>query len=130
MADSPLAISTDRAPKSSSPISQGIRIGQLVFVSGQVGVDPESLKKVPGGIESETEQALKNIGAVLEQTGGSMANVVKTTCFLADNGDFPRFNEAYAKFFGGPLPARSTVQVGLTSGYLVEVEAIAYITNR
>jgi 2-iminobutanoate/2-iminopropanoate deaminase len=125
--DSPLAISTDRAPKSSSPISQGIRIGQLVFVSGQVGVDPESLKKVQGGIDAETEQALKNISAVLEQAGASMANVVKTTCFLADNRDFPRFNQTYAKFFPGPLPARSTVQVGLTSGYLVEVEAIAYI---
>lgn len=129
MADSPLTISTDRAPTSSSPISQGIRIGQFIFVSGQVGLDPVSLKKVTGGIEAETERALKNISAVLEQAGASMANVVKTTCFIADNGDFPRFNEAYTKFFMGPLPARSTVRVGLTSGYLVEVEAIAYITT-
>ncbi len=127
MSDSPLVISTDRAPKSTSPISQAIRIGPLVFVSGQLGIDPESLKKVPGGIEAETEQALKNVRAVLEQAGASMANVVKTTCFLADNDDFPRFNEAYAKLFPAPLPARWTVQVGLTGGYLVEVEAIAYI---
>jgi reactive intermediate/imine deaminase len=92
LADLPLAINTDRAPQSSSPISQGIRIGELIFVSGQVGLDPVSLKKVTGGIEAETERALKNISAVLEQAGASMANVVKTTCFIADNSDFPRFN--------------------------------------
>lgn len=127
MSDSPMVISTNRAPKSTSPISQAIRIGSLVFVSGQLGIDPETLKKVSGGIEAETEQALRNVRAVLEQAGASMGNVVKTTCFLADNGDFPLFNGVYAKSFPGLLPARSTVQVGLTGGYLVEVEAIAYI---
>ena len=127
MSDAPVVISTDRAPKSTSPISQGIQIGPLIFVSGQLGIDPESLKKVPGGIEAETDQALENVRAVLEQAGGSMTNVVKTTCFLADNGDFPVFNRAYAKFFPTHRPARSTVEVGLTGGYLVEVEAIAYL---
>ncbi len=127
MSDSPLVISTERAPRSASPISQGIRIGPLVFVSGQVGIEPASLKKVSGGIAAETEQAMRNVQAVLEQAGASMANVVKTTCFIADNDDFAVFNEAYAKFFPDHRPARSTVQVGLTSGYLVEVEAIAYL---
>jgi 2-iminobutanoate/2-iminopropanoate deaminase len=129
LSESPLVISTDRAPKSTSPISQAIRIGPLVFVSGQLGIDPVSLKKVPGGIEAETEQALKNVRAVLEKAGASMAHVVKTTCFLADNNDFPPFNQAYAQFFPELRPARSTVQVGLTGGYLVEVEAIAYIST-
>jgi 2-iminobutanoate/2-iminopropanoate deaminase len=127
MSEEPIVISTDRAPRSASPISQGIRGGPLIFVSGQLGIDPASMKKVSGGIAKETEQALRNVEAVLEQAGASMANVVKTTCFIANNDDFAVFNEAYAKFFPGNRPARSTVEVGLTGGYLVEVEAIAYI---
>lgn len=127
MSDESIVISTDRAPRSTSPISQGIRVGALVFVSGQLGIDPLSMKRVSGGIAIETEQALRNVKAVLEEAGASMGNVVKTTCFIASTDDFVVFNEAYAQFFPGHRPARSTVQVGLTGGYLVEVEAIAYI---
>lgn len=127
MSEELLVISTEGAPRSASPISQGIRIGPMIFVSGQLGIDPKSQKRVSGGIAMETEQALKNVEAVLEQAGASMADVVKTTCFIADNDDFAVFNEAYSRFFPGHRPARSTVQVGLTRGCLVEIEAIAYL---
>jgi len=129
MPEAPVAVKTDNAPKPAAHYSQGIRVGDFVFVSGQVGVAPEQSRKVAGGIEAETQQALKNIEAVLRACGGSLRDVVKTTCFVADKAEIPGFNKAYAQLFPDPPPARSTVEVGLTSGYLVEIEAIAFLPD-
>ena len=112
-----------------APYSHGIEVPagwRLVFCSGQVGIDPSTGDIVPGGIEAETERVLKNLGAVLDAAGCSFADVVKTTCFLADIADFATFNTIYARFFPDPPPARSTFQVAaLPKGARVEVEAVA-----
>jgi len=101
--------------------------GDLVFVAGQVGVDPETNQVVAGGIEAQTEQAMKNISAVLEAAGSSLANVLKASIFLVDFGDFPAMNEVYARFVGPDFPARATVQIaGLPVGALVEIEVVAH----
>jgi 2-iminobutanoate/2-iminopropanoate deaminase len=120
------AVSTGAAPSAVGPYSQGIATDDLVFCSGQVGLDPASGELVSGGIEAETERALKNLGAVLDAAGCSFADVVKTTCFLADIADFATFNAIYARFFPDPPPARSTFQVAaLPKAARVEVEAVA-----
>jgi 2-iminobutanoate/2-iminopropanoate deaminase len=120
------AVSTSAAPSAVGPYSQAIATGDLVFCSGQVGLDPASGDLVPGGIEAETERVLKNLGAVLDAAGCTFADVVKTTCFLADIADFATFNAIYARFFPDPPPARSTFQVAaLPKGARVEVEAVA-----
>lgn len=120
------AVSTGAAPSAVGPYSQAIATHDLVFCSGQVGLDPATGELVPGGIEAETERALKNLEAVLDASGCSFGDVVKTTCFLADIADFATFNAIYARFFPDPPPARSTFQVGaLPKGARVEVEAIA-----
>jgi 2-iminobutanoate/2-iminopropanoate deaminase len=120
------AVSTSAAPSAVGPYSQGITTDELVFCSGQVGLDPASGELVSGGIEAETERALKNLGAVLDAAGCSFADVVKTTCFLADIADFATFNAIYARFFPDPPPARSTFQVAaLPKAARVEIEAIA-----
>jgi 2-iminobutanoate/2-iminopropanoate deaminase len=116
------------APFQGAPYSQGIVHGDLVFVSGQLGVDPEGGHVVEGGIAEQTEQVMKNLGAILEAAGSSLANVVKATIFLADLGDFQAMNEVYARHMGSEPPARATFQVaGLPSGALVEVEVIAHL---
>jgi 2-iminobutanoate/2-iminopropanoate deaminase len=121
-------ISTDRAPRSKSPLSQAIRFGDLLFVSGQVAADPESGQPVEGGIREQTERVLENLNAVLEAGGSSLEDVLKTTCFLTDMADFAAFNELYSRYFPGRRPARSTVGVaGLAGTYIVEVEAVAVI---
>ena len=117
-------IHTSKAPAAIGPYSQGIALGQLVFTSGQIPVDPES-GSVPQGIEAQAHQACKNVAAVLEEGGSSLDQVIKTTCFLADMGDFAAFNEVYAKFFTSK-PARSCVAVKtLPKGVACEIEAIA-----
>jgi len=122
-------VHTDKAPApfQGAPYSQGIVHGDLVFVAGQVGVGPETNQVVQGGIEAQTEQAMKNISAVLEEAGSSLANVLKASIFLVDFGDFPAMNEVYARFVGPDFPARATVQIaGLPSGALVEIEVVAH----
>ncbi len=121
-------VHTDRAPAAVGPYSQAIRVDHTVFTAGQVGIDPQTGQLVEGGIAAQTRQALQNLAAVLEAAGTSLANVVKTTVFLADMGDFAEMNRVYAEFFAEAPPARSTVQVaGLPLGALVEIEAIALV---
>jgi 2-iminobutanoate/2-iminopropanoate deaminase len=121
-------IATDDAPRpyAGAPYNQGIKAAGLVFCAGQVGLDPASGTMVPGGVEAQTQQAMRNLKAVLEAAGSSFDQVVKTTVFVADLADFATVNEVYATFFRDLPPARSTVQVaGLPAGALVEIEAIA-----
>jgi 2-iminobutanoate/2-iminopropanoate deaminase len=117
-------ISTKNAPGAIGPYSQAYKTGNMVFVSGQIPVNPAD-GTVKEGIAAQAEQSCKNIGAILEAAGSSYERVVKTTCFLADMNDFAAFNEVYAKFFVSK-PARSCVAVkDLPKGVLCEVEAIA-----
>ncbi|MDD4365239.1 MAG: RidA family protein [Synergistales bacterium] len=119
------AIHTDKAPKALGPYSQAIDGGDAVFLSGQIGIDPASGKFVEG-VEAQARQALKNIGNVLAEAGLSLENVVKTTIFLTDIGDFAAVNAVYASFFAEPYPARSCLQVmALPGGALVEIEVLA-----
>ena len=119
-------ITTKNAPAAIGPYSQAIRVGDLVFTAGQAAVDPERGKLIEAGIEEQTRQTLRNIEAILEAAGSSMNQVVKTTVFLKDMGDFAAMNAIYAGFFGDVPPARSTVQVAaLPLGALVEIEAVA-----
>jgi 2-iminobutanoate/2-iminopropanoate deaminase len=116
------------APFQGAPYSQGVVHGDLVFVSGQLGVDPQTGDVVEGGIEPQTEQVMKNLGAVLEAAGSSMANVLKASIFLVDLGDFAAMNQVYARYVGPDFPARATVQIGaLPSGALVEIEVVAHV---
>ena len=117
-------IETTNAPGAIGPYSQGWTVGDLIFTSGQIPVDPAT-GAIAEGITAQAEQSCKNVGAILTAAGVGFENVVKTTCFLADMGDFAAFNEAYAKFFTSK-PARSCVAVKeLPKGVLCEVEAIA-----
>jgi 2-iminobutanoate/2-iminopropanoate deaminase len=120
-------IRTDKAPApfQGAPYSQAIAHGGLVFVSGQLGIDPEG-NMVEGGIADQTEQVMQNLAAILEAAGTSLRNVVKATIFLADLGDFQAMNEVYARHVGDEPPARATFQVAaLPSGALIEIEVIA-----
>ena len=120
------AVSTNGAPSAIGPYSQGIVSGDLVFCSGQLGLDPVTGDMVDGGVEAQTERALRNLGAVLDAAGVGTGDIVKTTIFLADIADFAVVNAVYAKFMPEPPPARSTFAVGaLPKGGLVEIEAIA-----
>ncbi len=120
------AISTTKAPAAIGPYSQAIKVGGLVFVSGQLPIDPATGAFAEGGIKELTRQSLTNMKAILEDAGTSMVNVVKTTVFLADMNDFAAMNEVYAEFFAAPFPARSAVAVKtLPKGALVEIECIA-----
>jgi 2-iminobutanoate/2-iminopropanoate deaminase len=119
------AISTSSAPAAIGPYSQGIGSGDLVFCSGQLGLDPAT-GELAEGVEAQAERALRNLGAVLDAAGCSWSDVVKTTVFLADINDFATVNGVYAKFMADPPPARSTFAVGeLPKGGRVEIEAIA-----
>ena len=119
------AITTDRAPAALGPYSQAIVAGDLVFCSGTVGIDPTT-GLAPEGIEAQTEQALRNLAAILEAAGASMVDVVKTTIFYANVDDFPLLNEVYARHMPDPPPARSApANVVLPRGLLVSIEAIA-----
>ena len=117
-------ISTNNAPGAIGPYSQGWVVGDFVYTSGQIPVDPAS-GEVPAGIAAQAEQSCKNVAAIMEAAGVTMDNVVKTTCFLADIADFTAFNEVYAKYFTSK-PARSCVAVkDLPKGVLCEIEAVA-----
>lgn len=119
-------IFTESAPAAIGPYSQAICIGNLVYTSGQIPLDPATGKLVPGGIAAQSHQALKNLGSVLAAAGLGFENIVKTTVFLADMADFAEFNGIYAQYFTGDCPARSCVQVAaLPAGAKVEVEAVA-----
>ena len=120
------AISTETAPKAIGPYSQGIELGDLVFVSGQTPIDPATGALVPGDVAAQARRCLENGGAVLAAGGSSYGKVLKTTVFLTDMADFKAMNAVYAEFFGAVPPARSTVAVaGLPLGARVEIEAIA-----
>lgn len=119
-------IFTESAPAAIGPYSQAISIGNLVYTSGQIPLDPATGKLVSGGIAEQSHQALKNLGSVLTAAGLGFENVVKTTVFLADMADFAEFNGIYAQYFTGDCPARSCVQVAaLPAGAKVEIEAVA-----
>lgn len=118
-------ISTSKAPAAIGPYSQAIKVGNLLYTSGQIPVDPATGNIVSGDIKEQTRQALSNIKAILEEAGLTMNNVVKTTVFLTNMEDFTEMNSIYAEFFSEPFPARSAVAVRtLPKGVLVEIEAI------
>ena len=120
-----VAINTDQAPAASGPYTQALAVGPFVFVSGQIPLDPQG-NLVKGDIVVQTCQVIANLKAVLAAAGLALKDVVKTTVFLADLADFQEMNRAYAEFFPGHPPARSTVQVaGLPRGVSIEIEAIA-----
>lgn len=120
------ALHTDKAPAAIGPYSQAIEVNGMVFASGQIPLDPATGNVVEGGIKEQTRQALTNAKAIMEAAGLSLANVVKTTVFMADMSDFAAMNEVYTTFFTEPYPARSAVAVkALPKGVLVEVECIA-----
>lgn len=120
-------IHTDRAPAAIGPYSQGVRAGEFIFFSGQIPIDPASGEVVGGGIESQAEQVMRNIGALLESAGCGFASVVKTTIYLTDLADFAKVNEIYGRHFPEAPPARSTVQVSaLPKGVSIEIEVIAF----
>ena len=117
-------IATNNAPGAIGPYSQCWVVGEFVYTSGQIPVDPAT-GAIPDGIAAQAEQSCKNVGAILEAAGSSLEQVFKTTCFLADMGDFAAFNEVYARYFT-TKPARSCVAVkDLPKGVLCEIEAIA-----
>ena len=119
-------VKTNKAPKAIGPYSQGIIAGNFMFISGQIAIDPDTNEMVTGTIEEETEQVLKNIGAILNEAGLTYENVVKTTVYLTDLNDFVKMNEVYAKFFKTNPPARAAIQVSkLPKGAKIEIEAIA-----
>ena len=119
-------VSTDGAPKAIGPYSQGIDTGSLVFVSGQIPLDPATGQMVAGGISEQTERVLKNVEAILDGSGLNSGHVVRTTVYLVDLGEFAAMNEVYARHFPKDPPARATVQVAaLPKGARVEIDAIA-----
>ena len=120
-------ISTTNAPSAIGPYSQAIQVGNLVYTSGQIPINPATGAFPDGGIQAQARQSLNNIRAILEEAGLSMNNVVKTTVFLADMNDFAEVNSIYAEFFSEPYPARSAVAVKtLPKGALIEIEVVAY----
>ena len=119
-------ISTKKAPAAIGPYSQAIRVGNLVYTSGQIPIDPATGAFAEGGIKEQTRQSLNNVKAILAEEGLAMNNVMKTTVFMADMNDFADMNSVYAEFFTEPYPARSAVAVKtLPKGALVEIEVIA-----
>jgi 2-iminobutanoate/2-iminopropanoate deaminase len=120
------AVATDQAPAAIGPYSQAIRSGSLLFVSGQIALDPLTGQLVSGDVAAETRQVLANLGAILTAAGTSFAQVVKTTVYLVDMADFQAMNDVYARAFPAPAPARATVAVAaLPRGARVEIEIIA-----
>ena len=119
---------SSNAPRAVGPYSLGIRSGDFIFLSGQLGLDPASGEFVEGGVEAQTRQALQNIKNVLREAGVDLSNVVKISVFLSDIKDFSKMNAVYAEFFDNNPPARSTMQVGaLPKSGLVEIEVVARV---
>ena len=120
-------IKTTEAPSAIGPYSQAIRIGEFLYTSGQIALNPENMEMMNGSIEEETEWVLKNLEAILKADGMSLAHVIKTTVYLTDLGEFARVNQVYEKFFGETKPARACVQVAaLPKGAKVEIDAVAH----
>ena len=120
-------ISTDKAPRPVGPYSQAIRLGDLIFTSGVIAIDPTT-GEIRGDIEVQTRQVLEFLGGILDAAGSSLDRVIKVTAFVTDLGDFATFNRVYEEYLGDVKPARSTVQVSaLPKGAVVEVEAIAAV---
>ena len=123
-------IAPANAPAAIGPYSPAIRIADLIYTSGSLGMDPQSGELVPGGIEQETRQALLNINTILEAGGSSLGQIVKTTVFLQNLEEFPQMNAVYAGFFNDRPPARTTVEVAaLPKGAAIEIEAVAIVSN-
>ena len=121
-------INTTKAPAAIGPYSQAIQVGNLVYTSGQIPINPVTGVFVEGGIKEQTRQSLQNVKAILEEAGLTMSNVVKTTVFMADMNDFADMNAVYAEFFAEPYPPRSAVAVKtLPKGALVEIEVVAEV---
>lgn len=121
-------VKTSAAPGAIGPYSQAVKAGGIVFLSGQIALDPKSGEMVPGDIQTQTRQVLSNIKAVLAGAGSTLERVVKTTVFLRSMDDFPKMNAVYGEFFPAAPPARSTVEVSrLPKGAAVEIEAIAFL---
>ena len=119
-------IKTAKAPSAIGPYSQAIQVGNLVYTSGQIPIDPSTGAFVEGGIKEQTRQSLQNVKSILEEAGLTMCDVLKTTVFMADMNDFADMNAVYAEFFTEPYPARSAVAVKtLPKGALVEIEVVA-----
>ena len=120
------AVATDKAPKAIGPYSQGIRAGNLLFISGQVPIDPATGNIIEGDIKAQTDRVMRNLTAILEAAGGSMDNVLRCTVYLKDMNDFAAMNEVYGSYFSQPAPARSTIQaVRLPKDANVEIDVIA-----
>jgi len=123
-------VSTEKAPAAIGPYSQAIQFSGLLFVSGQVALDPETGEFVEGGIEEQTAQVLKNLRAIIEEGGMSLEDVLKCSCFLKNMDDFVTFNSVYDQYFGANPPARETVEVArLPKDALVEVSAICGVAK-
>jgi 2-iminobutanoate/2-iminopropanoate deaminase len=122
------AVSTDQAPKAIGPYSQAVRAANLLFVSGQIPINPATGEIIQGDIAAQTRRVFDNLAAILKAAGGSLDNVVRTTVFLADMGDFAAMNEVYAGYFNSPAPARSTVQAArLPKDARIEIDVIAVL---
>ena len=122
-------IVTNEAPAAVGPYSQAVKFGEFVFTAGQIPLVPETGQLIDGGIEAQARQVLTNLSKVLEAAGSSLANIVKTTIFVTDIGDFAQVNQVYATFFDNDPPARSTVQVAaLPLGAKIEIEAIPIVS--
>ncbi len=123
-------IDTTKAPKAIGPYSQAVRVGQLVFCSGQIALNPETGLMIEGDASAQTNQVMKNLGAVLEAAGSSLSAVVKTTIFLQNLSDFERVNTVYSQWLKPPYPARATIEVSrLPREALVEIEAVAKVLS-
>jgi len=119
-------IQTEKAPKAIGPYSQAVETDGTLYISGQVPLDPGTMKVVEGGIKEQTDQVLRNIGAILEAAGYSFADVVKSTCLLSDMGNFAAMNEVYGKYYTVNQPARAAFAVkDLPLGVMIEIETIA-----
>ena len=123
----PQAVKTDKAPLPRGPYNQAVRVGDTIYVAGQIPIDPATNQVVEGGIEEQTRRVMENIKAILEAASASMDRVVKTTIFLLDVGEFAQMNAVYAEYFTGITPARSTVQVAALpgAGVRLQIDAIA-----
>ena len=120
-------IATPKAPAAIGPYSQAIRIGDFLYTSGQISLDPESMEMITGDIEVETEKVLKNIEAILKEDGLNLNNIIKTTVYLTDLSEFARMNQVYENFFTDTKPARACVQVAaLPKGAKVEIDVVAH----
>lgn len=119
-------IYTKNAPEPVGPYSQAIQHYSFLYLSGQIGINPDTNKMVTGGVEAETRQVIENIKSVLTAAGSSLGSVIKATCFLKDMKDFSKYNEIYSEYFHESKPARSTIQVAaLPLGALIEIEVVA-----